>query len=195
MKKLAVGGFTALVLLASGVAWATIPDSNAVIHACRNKRTGILRVIDSDRQSCPSGTQPLNWNQTGPQGPAGPPGPTGSRGEVGPPGPVGPQGEPGPRGPDGPQGPPGLANVHVVQATAPSGQVETDVLCPAGEVALSASIYLFDRDGKGDPSSVLAHRWRPLLAAGTPVGYRFGTNVPKPESNPNILYVTCATAS
>lgn len=46
----------------------------------------------------------------GEPGPAGPPGPAGSRGETGPqgpPGPAGPKGEPGPRGETGPMGPQG----------------------------------------------------------------------------------------
>jgi len=62
-----------LVVAASTVALASIPDSNGVIHGCRNKATGVLRVIDSDAgQQCLSVEAALTWNQTGPQGPPGP---------------------------------------------------------------------------------------------------------------------------
>jgi hypothetical protein len=67
---LAVGG---------GLAYATIPDSNDVIHGCYAKNNGALRVIDTG-QACTSKETALDWNQTGPigpQGPAGPPGPPG----------------------------------------------------------------------------------------------------------------------
>ena len=45
---------------------APTADTGA-IHACVNKKTRVLTV----RSSCPSGTTPLVWNKTGPQGPAG----------------------------------------------------------------------------------------------------------------------------
>lgn len=75
-KTLITAGFVA-VLFASGfgVAWATIPDSDGVIHGCRHNTTGSLRVIDSDTgQTCAGNETALNWNQSGPAGPAGPPG-------------------------------------------------------------------------------------------------------------------------
>jgi hypothetical protein len=72
--------------LGAGVAVASIPDRNGVIHGCRNARTGVLRVIKSTAH-CRVGERPLNWNAQGPQGVPGP---------MGPQGPAGPQGEPGP---------------------------------------------------------------------------------------------------
>lgn len=51
---------------AVGVAYATIPDENGVIHGCRNNATGRLRVIDSASQSCTQAETALNWNQRGP---------------------------------------------------------------------------------------------------------------------------------
>lgn len=63
----------AAVVLGVGVAaYASIPDANGVIHGCRKNSDGQLRVIDSDAgQTCANGWTPLNWSQTGPQGPAG----------------------------------------------------------------------------------------------------------------------------
>ena len=71
---------TALGLAAGGIAYATIPDSNGVIHGCVLKASRIVRVIDSDTTSCRSTETALNWSQTGPQGATGPQGPPGCRG-------------------------------------------------------------------------------------------------------------------
>ena len=57
--------------LAGGIAYAAIPDNQGVIHGCRNNGSGGLRVIDSANASCTAAETPLNWNQTGPQGPPG----------------------------------------------------------------------------------------------------------------------------
>jgi hypothetical protein len=54
------------VLVGSGIAYATIPDSGGKIHACYKTSGGALRVIDSG--SCLSSEAPLSWSQTGPQG-------------------------------------------------------------------------------------------------------------------------------
>jgi hypothetical protein len=99
---------TLLVLALGGVAYATIPDSNGVIHGCYDSG-GNVKVIDTDKTaSCPKGYTALSWNQTGTQGPkgdTGPAGPTGPTGPTGPKGDIGPQGDPGPQGPAGPAGP------------------------------------------------------------------------------------------
>lgn len=76
----------------AGVAVASIPDGDGVIHGCITTGTGGVRVIDSAQQQCRARLEtPLNWNQSGPPGP---PGPAGSAGPSGAPGPAGP---PGPR--------------------------------------------------------------------------------------------------
>jgi hypothetical protein len=64
----------ACLALVGGVAYATIPDANGVIHGCYKKSGGAVRVIDSPSASCDSNETPLNWSQTGPQGPQGEPG-------------------------------------------------------------------------------------------------------------------------
>jgi hypothetical protein len=56
---------------AGAVALASIPDANGIIHGCRHDNTGALRVIDTATgQKGVSLETALNWNQTGPQGPA-----------------------------------------------------------------------------------------------------------------------------
>jgi hypothetical protein len=80
--------------IAGGVAYASIPGPDNVIHGCRDNRSGALSVIDS-AATCPKGTTSLTWNQSGPAGPAGPVGPTGATGAKGDTGPAGP---PGPAG-------------------------------------------------------------------------------------------------
>jgi hypothetical protein len=56
-----------LACLAAGAAFATIPDSNGVIHACY-KSGGQLRVIDPDTGSCGSNETALSWSVQGPPG-------------------------------------------------------------------------------------------------------------------------------
>jgi hypothetical protein len=78
-------------LLVGGIAYATIPDGNGVIHGCYLKGLGTLRVIDTGKsQTCAKFETPLDWSQTGPQGPPGQQGQPGSPGSQGPPGPTGP---------------------------------------------------------------------------------------------------------
>lgn len=75
----------ALTLLAGAAAFAAIPSSDRVIHACV-ARNGTLHVIDTDLGgACSRNEAPLDWNVQGPPGP---------QGERGPAGPQGPQGEP-----------------------------------------------------------------------------------------------------
>jgi len=66
------------LLVAGGIAYATIPNSSGVIHGCYKDNQGTLRVIDTTKaQTCTSSEIALNWSQTGPQGAQGPQGPTG----------------------------------------------------------------------------------------------------------------------
>jgi hypothetical protein len=74
-RKRALVGLSAVLLLIGlgGIAYATIPDSEGVIHGCYRKSTGSLRVIDTDAgETCSSAEKPVSWNQTGPTGPTGP---------------------------------------------------------------------------------------------------------------------------
>jgi hypothetical protein len=76
-RKLAVLAVAiGLVGVGAVAAWASIPGPDGVIHGCYKPSTGAVTVIDSSA-SCGSGLTALNWNQTGPQGPAGSPGVSG----------------------------------------------------------------------------------------------------------------------
>ncbi|MFD4191946.1 hypothetical protein [Amycolatopsis thermoflava] len=55
-----------LALTAGGVAWASVPGDDGVIHACYAKNGGALRV--SDTGSCKAGEVALSWNNVGPAG-------------------------------------------------------------------------------------------------------------------------------
>ena len=58
-------------LVVGGVAWADIPDSG-VINGCYKTISGAVRVIDASKGAkCNASETALNWNQTGPTGPAG----------------------------------------------------------------------------------------------------------------------------
>ncbi len=70
MRKLIFVAVVVAGLLGIGAfAYASIPGPDGVIHGCRktsNPAVGAVIVVDSEA-TCPSGYEPLNWNQTGPQ--------------------------------------------------------------------------------------------------------------------------------
>ena len=107
------------LVLVTGVALAAQPGgrqtTNAVIHTCVNKKTGLVRIA----AACRRGERSMSWNTegargangapgaAGPQGPAGALGAAGPKGDTGAPGAAGPAGAVGPQGPAGPAGPAG----------------------------------------------------------------------------------------
>jgi hypothetical protein len=147
----------AMLLVAAGVAYATIPDSNGVYTACEANATGAVRLIDpslggsSRLGHCASSETQVKWNQQGqpgPQGPKGDPGaqgiqgPQGSDGATGPAGPVGPSG---PAGPQGPQGPAGTSHAYSVTGQTAVATSGTDVLTatvPDGTYIVWAQAHL-----------------------------------------------------
>lgn len=73
---------------------ATLPPAHGqVINACKDKRTGLLRIPRSAR--CLGSEVAVSWSITGPTGPAGPQGPIGPTGATGDTGAAGPEGLPG----------------------------------------------------------------------------------------------------
>ena len=60
-------------LAAGGIAYASIPDSSGVFHACYKKVGGQLRLVDSASQCNPSELA-TQWSQIGPSGPSKEPG-------------------------------------------------------------------------------------------------------------------------
>jgi hypothetical protein len=96
---------TALLAGAAGIALATIPGSNGVINGCFEKRTGLLRVIDTEAgKTCTQWETPISWNQKGEQGLQGIQGEKGDKGDPGVPGEDGAAGAPGADGKDGQDG-------------------------------------------------------------------------------------------
>ena len=77
-------GVTLLLILGvTGLAVASTPVSNGVIHGCYQKTTGTLRVIKGNQKCNPKSEVATSWNQ---QGVAGVPGQTGPKGAAGAPG-------------------------------------------------------------------------------------------------------------
>jgi Gp5-like OB domain-containing protein len=76
----------AALLAAAGIAYATIPDGNAVYTACMLKNVGTIRLIDPSGPSgsllshCTSFETQIQWNQKGQKGDVGPAGAPGANG-------------------------------------------------------------------------------------------------------------------
>jgi hypothetical protein len=144
------------VLLAGGVAYATIPDASGVIHGCYNtgsNPSGQLRVIDTQAGGkCAKNEKALDWNYKGPTGPQGPKGDKGDTGDTGATGPQGPAGPTGPQGPTGSQGPAGPAGTGVAFNANGGGvnlagtQTILSVDMPAGTYVLIAQVLGINDD-------------------------------------------------
>jgi Collagen triple helix repeat (20 copies) len=127
-----LAGGTAMA--AAAVAGSPV-DSSQVIHGCwTNTEIGGSHalVLQDTGTSCPKGTTAISWNQAGPSGAAGSPGPSGPPGAAGSPGPSGPSGPPGSPGAPGAPGPAGSpgAGVTVVDSAPASA-------CPGGGVTVT----------------------------------------------------------
>lgn len=119
-----VVGFAMLVaiVVAGGVAYASIPASNGTLHGCYRTaggdNQGQLRIVEN-ASNCRNNETPLTFNQQGVAGPAGPTGatgPTGAAGATGATGPAGPKGDKGDKGDAGAAGATGATG-----ATGPAG--------------------------------------------------------------------------
>ncbi len=82
--------------------------AGVIYHGCYMKDSGQLRIVN-DASQCKSTETFIQWNETGPQGLAGPQGPIGPIGPAGAQGAVGPAGPQGLTGAQGPQGVAGAA--------------------------------------------------------------------------------------
>ena len=91
-----LGGLILILITATAASSAT--SNGTTIYGCVNKTTSVLTVRLQAGEKCAPGTTPLDWNSTGPTGPAGS---TGPRGKAGPTGKQGPRGRRGPAGPRG----------------------------------------------------------------------------------------------
>jgi hypothetical protein len=168
-----------LGLAAGGIAYASIPDSDGVIHGCYTKRDGSLRVIDTNvGGSCSTSKEnALNWNQTGPQGPSGPTGQTGPAGTAGPTSLA-----------DGAQGGVGEARIVLITHTVTADE--------AGLTILTNPFEVFDNDGTTGGTTIVSCQVRinATLLISHPVrvsdsGAQFGDT----SSATNLLRTTLGT--
>ena len=188
-KPVGVAAAVAVALLAAaGVAYATIPDGDGVIHGCYSRSGGSLRVIDASVTNCSKSETSLDWNAQGEQGLQGP------QGEAGAPGPAGAQGPAGPPGPAGPQGPSGLSHGYLATASSvPVAQFpvySTVALLssvPAGKYMISAQVNLGDPAGDADDGCRLSVNGSPLAGTDT----RFATT----DEEATATLVSAATLS
>src|SRR5580765_8708710 len=72
-RRVAVAFVVVVAIAAGGIAYASIPDANGVVHGCYNSDNGALRVFgkSKDYQQCSAGEKALDWSQTGPTGATG----------------------------------------------------------------------------------------------------------------------------
>jgi hypothetical protein len=176
-RFLLVGG--GVLVLAGGVAYATIPDDGGVIHACFDGKGGTLRVIDAPSKSCTKFEISLDWNKNGPVGPTGATGPAGQTGPAGPigatgaPGPTGANGAIGATGPQGAQGPQGASGAGTFVArfkdvTAGAGEFgNVTVNCLSGEHATGGGVEA----GVGDAAKVVYFEPGGKPSGNPPVGW------------------------
>jgi collagen triple helix repeat protein len=178
LSRRAVAVLALLVgLVTAGVAYATIPDGNGVLTACKLNATGTIRLIDPSlsgvlgRCSASLETQ-ITWNQGGPKGPIGDKGPTGDKGAsgdkgpTGDAGPAGPPGEKGLAGDKGPTGDPGPAGAGIngydyVQASTSNDSTHSKhiaALCPEGKKVTGGGYLImpFPNNEIGVPMSLPA---------------------------------------
>jgi hypothetical protein len=119
---------TALVVGASGGAYAAVQSAPAAISACVRHRGGGLYTA----RRCARHDLRLTWNATGPTGP------TGS---------AGPQGAAGAAGPQGIQGVHGPTHAHSVQGSSTSvgaspGTTVATLNLPVGSYVVNAKLYI-----------------------------------------------------
>src|SRR5579859_618575 len=123
-QALVVGAVVIGSTVVGGVAQAAgvmhIPGVDGIIHACYNEDNGRLRVIDPLARRCTEDEQVLQWNQTGPQGPAGAPGISGYQ-QV-------------------------IETINNFNLAASTESVHV-VKCPAGKTVLSGGFILFGTNG------------------------------------------------
>jgi hypothetical protein len=70
-----IAGIT-MGLAGTGYGIASAVTSNSVYHGCVETGSRILENVHTKPVTCPAGTLAVTWNQTGPQGPQGIPGPS-----------------------------------------------------------------------------------------------------------------------
>ena len=75
-KRSLLGVAAILLVLSAGVVTATqlsahlAPVVAGVIHSCVNNASGEINIVDAN-ENCKGNRSPLDWNDVGPEGPAG----------------------------------------------------------------------------------------------------------------------------
>lgn len=127
-----------LLVVAGTAAFASIPDSAGVIHACYDHSGGSLRVIDNSVTNCKSSETAVSWNTTGATGPTGATGAQGLKGDTGATGAAGATGATGATGPQGLKGDTGAQGIKgdtgATGAQGPAGSAG-----PAGKDGLNGT--------------------------------------------------------
>jgi hypothetical protein len=184
----AAAGALAATVIAGGVAWATIPAADGVIHGCYQKEEGHLRVIDDASTTCRLSEVAISWSQTGPQGPQGPQGP------AGPPGPQGPQGEKGDDGADGVSGWERKTGSLLV-GHGPNDIFFADATCSSGKKPLGGGYQL--KDEGGGASGELEREASDEVLASVPLdnGWRVAVQQDEDEDFTLIVWAVCANVS
>jgi collagen triple helix repeat protein len=131
VRKLGMYALIAVIAFTAGSATIAYATSPVTFYACRSVMKNTLYNVVTDPNKvipCSKGDVAVQWDQVGPQGPAGPQGekglqgPAGPQGEQGLVGQIGSQGPAGPQGEKGPQGPVGLQGLQGEQGPAgPAG--------------------------------------------------------------------------
>jgi hypothetical protein len=138
----AAAGVSAFVL-GVGIAVASIPGPDGVIHSCYKKNRGNLRVVEKASE-CKKSERSLAWNvkgEKGDPGPPGPPGPPGAKGDKGE------KGDPGPPGPAGPAGPPGPGSLVGRLFVGSPFTTTTDLLVVPGLARLQVDDCVLEPNG------------------------------------------------
>src|SRR5688572_11129958 len=65
-KILVAVAVTLIVTSGGAIVFASIPDANWVIHACRLGSTGVVRIIDTASESCTVLETEITWKQKAP---------------------------------------------------------------------------------------------------------------------------------
>jgi hypothetical protein len=181
--------------VAAGIAYATIPDSNGVFHACVKEGNGAVRLIDPSAPGkagrCKHKEAAVSWNQVGPTGPTGAAGSTGATGATG------------PQGATGATGATGLSGLQTITLASVSNSVspkEAAVLCPAGKRAISGGAAITGGSvaaGTDLAATVALKASRPLTISGSDAWTARAEEIaPGFDGNWSLtIYAICATVA
>jgi hypothetical protein len=128
LRRLFIGVCLMVVAVVAGAAIPALAGGKTVtFHACVTNRTGAIKIVSKSAR-CRAGQHKISWNNTGPQGPAGAPGPAGV-----------------------------VAGYHTLAkggTISTSITTVTSLALPAGNFILNASVSLFIQANEGGTNNV-----------------------------------------